>query len=319
MKAAVLHAAGKAPRYETFEDPVAGAGETVVEVLAASLKQVDKQIASGSHYASAKVFPSVCGIDGVGKLPSGQRVYFGGTRPPFGAMAERAVVRTVFSFPVPDGLSDEVAAAIPNPGVSAWLSLTYRGKLSQGDNLLVLGATGVTGRLAIQAAKLLGAGRVVAAGRNQESLRKLAALGADASIRLDVPDDELRQAFQGEIQSGGFQVVLDYLWGKPAQVFFEAITKREFSPIESETRFVQVGESAAPTISLNAATLRSAALTIMGTAGMPPREVLTSALQNVFDHAASGRLRIETERVSLAEVESAWNRDASGRRIVFVP
>src|SRR6185503_16858843 len=137
--------------------------EAIVHVHAASLKPIDKQLASGSHYASVRTLPCVCGSDGLGHLDDGQRVFFGGPRSPYGAMAERRVVPRAFTFPVPENLDDETAAALPNPGLSAWLSLTYRAKLVPGENVLILGATGVTGRLAVKIAKLLGAGRVVAA------------------------------------------------------------------------------------------------------------------------------------------------------------
>lgn len=319
MDAAVLHALGKPPRYEQFPDPAAGDGELLVHVHSASLKPIDKQLASGSHYASPRELPMVCGTDGVGHLNDGQRFYFGGTRPPYGAMAQRTVVPKAFTFPIPADLSDDTAAALPNPGVSAWLSLAFRAKLARGENVLILGATGVTGRLAIQIAKLLGAGRVVAAGRNQEVLRTLETLGADATIQLEAPAKDLEEAFKHEAGQTGFQVVIDYVWGRPAEAFLAAITRKEFAAAKSETRFVQVGEGAGPAIWLPAAVLRSAPVTILGTAGIPPRDILVSALQQVMAHAARGELRIETERVRLADVESAWQREPRGRRFVIVP
>jgi NADPH:quinone reductase-like Zn-dependent oxidoreductase len=319
MRAAVLRAYGEAPRYEEFPDPVAGDGEVVVEVCAASLKPVDKQMASGSHYASAQALPVICGVDGVGRLADGQRVLFGGARAPYGAMAERTVVRKAFAFPVPDALDDYTAAAIPNPGVSAWLSLEYRARLAPGENVLILGATGVTGRLAIKIARLLGAGRVVAAGRNQETLSALKGQGADAIVPLDVSARELTQAFAREAGEAGFQVVIDYLWGPVAEAFFAAITRKEFAAVTTETRYVQVGESAGANVALPAAVLRSTPLTIMGTAGIAPGEVLFGTLQKVMLQAANGELSIETEAVPLADVEAAWRRDDRGRRIVFVP
>src|SRR5215472_8322396 len=198
MDAAVVHMLGNPPRCEQFPEPVAGENEVVVHVLAASLKPVDKQMAGGLHYASPRKVPFICGTDGVGRLGDGQRVFFGGCRPPYGAMAQRTVVPKAFIFPVPAGLDDELAAALPNPGVSAWLALTFRAKLAPGENVLILGATGVTGGLAVRIAKLLGAGRIVAAGRNQQVLHALLQRGADAVIRLDVPVEDLRQAFVKE-------------------------------------------------------------------------------------------------------------------------
>jgi NADPH2:quinone reductase len=188
-----------------------------------------------------------------------------------------------------------------------------------GENVLILGATGVTGKLAMTIAKLLGAGRVVAAGRNQEILNTLHKLGADATIRLDVPEKDLTEQFVQQAGQAGFQVVVDYVWGRPAEIFLNAIARKEFATIKSEMRFVQVGESAGPLISLPAAVLRSAAMTIMGTAGIPPRDVLTSALREVMEHAAKGELHIDTERVPLADIEAVWHREPQGRRFVIVP
>lgn len=213
MNAAVLHALGKQPRFEPFPDPVAGPGEVIVEVRAAALKPVDKQLAAGTHYASPRELPLICGADGVGLLENGTRVFFGGPRPPYGAMAERTVVRRVQCFPIPDALDDQTAAAIPNPGVSAWLSLKHRARLAPGETVLILGSTGVTGKLALQIAKILGAGRVVAAGRNEEVLNTLHELGADETIRLNQPDQDLTEAFRRAAGEKGFDVIIDYLWG----------------------------------------------------------------------------------------------------------
>jgi NADPH:quinone reductase-like Zn-dependent oxidoreductase len=319
MDAAVLHTLVKPPRYEQFPEPIPGEGEVIVHVRAASLKSIDKQLANGSHYASPRELPIVCGSDGVGLLDDGTRVFFGGARRPYGAMSQRTVVPRAFCFPVPEGVDQETAAALPNPGVSAWLSLAFRARLAPGENVLILGATGVTGKLAVKIAKLLGAGRVVAAGRNQQVLGTLHELGADATIRLDQPAQELSDAFARESGNAGFQVVIDYVWGHPTEAFLAAITRKQFAVVTSETRLVQVGESAGPTISLPAAVLRSTALTILGTAGIPPHDVLVNALQQVMALAASGELHVDTEPIPLADVEAAWQRDPHGRRLVMIP
>jgi NADPH2:quinone reductase len=319
MDAAVLRELGKTPRCEQFPDPIAAEGEVLVHVHAAALKPVDKQLASGLHYAAPHRLPVVCGTDGVGHLSDGRRVFFGGCRPPYGSMAQRTVVPRAFTFPIPQEVSDETAAALPNPGVSAWLSLAYRAKLERGETVLVLGATGVAGKLAVKIAKLLGAGRVVAAGRNPEVLRALPELGADAIIRLDAPRADLHNAFVREAGPSGFQVVIDYLWGDPAEAFLAAIARKEFAGINFETRYVQVGESAGPTLSLPAAVLRSTPLSILGTGGIPPRDVLTDAVRQIMANAASGKLQVDTEPVPLAEIENAWRRDQRGRRLVITP
>ncbi len=322
MKAAVLEEIGKAPKWEEFEEPEAGEREALVRVLAASLKPVDQQMAAGTHFASPREadLPSICGTDGVGELEDGTRVFFGGCRRPFGAMGEITVAPKAFCFPLPPGIDDDTAAALPNPGVSAWVSLTHRAKLARGETVLVLGATGLTGQLAVQIAKLLGAARVVGVGRNEQVLARLGELGADATIQMDQAAQALKEAYLTEMGEAGFDVILDYLWGEPTEALLAAITKSEFAVAGKETRLVQVGESAGATIKLPAAVLRSTAVTILGTAGIPPREVLFDAMKQVLERGAMGELRIETERVALAEIESVWKHaGTAGRRVVVVP
>ena len=319
MDAAILREHGKAPRCEQFPDPTAGEGEALIDVLAAALKPVDRQLAGGSHYAAPQQLPAVCGTDGVGRLSDDRRVFFGGCRPPYGSMAQRTVAPRVFTFPIPDELDDATAAALPNPGVSAWLSLAFRAKLARGENVLILGATGIAGRLAVKIAKLLGAGRVVAAGRNPAILNRLTEHGADATLRLDVPAAELRDALAREAGPSGFQVVIDFVWGEPAEQFLAATSRREFAAIKSETRYVQVGESAGPVISLPAAVLRSSPLTIFGTGGIPPRDVLVNALRDVLANAVSGALQVDVEPVPLLEIEHAWQRPQGARGLVLTP
>ena len=318
MYAAVLHASGEAPRYEQFNDPVANEGEAIVQVRAASVKQVERQMAAGTHYASPREFPVVCGLDGVGRLEDGTRVFFGGPRRPFGSMAERTVVARARCWPVPDGIDDVTAAALPNPALSSWLPLMWRAKLAPGETVLILGATGIAGRLAIQIAKLLGAGRVVAAGRNARVLETLPGLGADAIIDLTRSDAEIVQAFQREAGDKGYDVIVDYVWGHPTELLLAALTRGEFSMRAAGPRLIPIGESAGPAISLTGAVMRSAALSILG-GGFPPFPQLMEAFQQVMTHGASGRLKIETEIVPLADVEAAWHRPSGTARLVLAP
>lgn len=319
MNAAALHAFDKPPACEKFPDPIAQDDEVIVRVKAAALKPVDKQIANGSHYASPRVLPVVCGMDGVGLLEDGSRVYFAGSRPPYGAMAELSVVSRHHCFPLPEVVDNVTAAALINPGVSAWLTLASRAKLVPGETVLVLGATGVTGKLAIQIAKMLGAGRVVAAGRNEQVLNTLHELGADAIIQIDKLGQDLRESFVEQAGDRGYGVIVDYIWGRPTEVLLESMTRKEFANASQEARLVQVGESAGSTISLPAAVLRSTALTILGTAGIPLRDTLIDAFQQVMTRAARGELRIKVEQVSLQDVERVWQRDSRGCRLVLIP
>lgn len=319
MRAAVSRTSGDAPSADEFPDPVPGEGEVLVRVAAAALKSVDRQLAAGTHFASPREFPVVCGTDGVGHLEDGSRVFFGGPRKPFGAMAELTVVRREQCFSLPPKLDDVTAAALPNPGVSAWLCLSYAANLKPGENVLILGAAGVTGKLALQIARILGAGRVVAAARDRGALSALREHGADATINLDQLGEGLVGEFRQEWQRQRFDVIIDYLWGGPTEALLAALTASEFSVTGSPTRLVQAGESAGPTITLPAAVLRSSSLTIQGTAGIPPRDVLIDAFQQVMHAGARGELRIETDCAPLADIEAAWTRKVRGRRLVVIP
>jgi len=321
MKAAVLHALGAIPRFEDFPDPQPGQDEVLVHVTAASLKNIDKALASGSHYGSDGQLPTVCGVDGVGVLENGTRVFCGGARRPYGMMATLSVVPRTWCVPVPEGVDDCVAAALPNPALSSWLPLTWRVQLKRGETVLVLGATGVAGKLAVQIAKHLGAGRVVAAGRNERILQTLASLGADATIALSQSDEDLALAFSREALRGHFDIVLDYVWGHPTEVLLAALTGHDVRAESRGVRLIEIGEMAGPTICLSAAALRSSGIEISGTGGgSVPHSVIFDAFPKLWALAASGQLHIDTERVALADVEAAWRRnDLPGRRLVIVP
>lgn len=318
MNAAVLRKLGSAPRYEQFDDPIASDGEVLVKVRTASLKNIDKAMASGGHYASFRELPVVCGVDGVGTLETGERVFFGGCRRPFGTMAEKTVAPRAFCFPVPEGLDDATAAALPNPAVSSWLPLKWRAQLKPGESVLILGATGIAGKLAVQIAKLLGAGRVIAVGRNAQQLKMAKSLGADVTIQIDEPGKSLVEAFAA-VAKDGIDIVLDYLWGAPTEALVEALTGHDLAAEPHTTRLIEIGSMAGPSISLPSAALRSSGLEIYGAGGgSVPKQAIFEALPQVFEHAARGALKLETKKVPLADVEAEWNR-REDRRIVFIP
>jgi NADPH2:quinone reductase len=320
MNAAVLGQFGETPRFESFAEPVAGDGEVIVHVAAAALNPSTKLLAGGQHYMSPKQLPVVCGVEGVGRLDDGARVFFGVRRPPNGSMCQRTVVPRAFCWPVPEGLSDTVVAALPNPGLSSWLPLVTTARLSAGETVLVLGATGVAGQLAVQIAKHLGAGRVVAAGRNGSVLTRLRQLGADSVMSLATAEDELEKAFAKEGGDSGFDVVLDYLWGRPTEILLSAMTRKGFPSPRTGTRLIQIGDSAGPVISLPAQALRGAGIMIVGSGAIPAMEVLSSAFQQLMDLAARNQIHIDVETVPLHDIETAWTRaDTYGRRIVIVP
>ncbi|HEY2637727.1 MAG TPA: zinc-binding dehydrogenase, partial [Solirubrobacteraceae bacterium] len=209
MRAAVLHELGT-PRYDEFDEPRAGAGQAVVDVAAAGLNPIDVNKAAGRFYAGPPDLPSVTGMEGVGTLAGGRRVYFMDSVAPFGSMAERAVIEESRAIDVPDGVDDGTAVALGIAGLAAWLALEWRARLGEGETVLVLGATGTVGLVAVQAAKLLGAGRVIAAGRDAGGLQRAEEAGADATVSLKEKD--LAAAFSDAAQ-GRLDVIVDPLWG----------------------------------------------------------------------------------------------------------
>lgn len=325
MKAAVLRALRSVPQYEDFAEPVPGEGQAVVSVRAASLKNLDRGLASGLHYGSrALPLPCVVGIDGVGVLEDGSRVYTDAL-PPYGMMAERALVAHGRGFSIPDGIDDALAAALPNPGISAYFALAWRGLLEAGETVLVLGATGVTGALAVQLAKRLGAGRVVAAGRKPARLEALLDQGADAIISLAEGNEALERAFRAEAALHPFDLVLDYLWGRPTEVLLSALSGHDLKAEAQSTRLVQVGSMAGSVINLEANILRSAGVELYGlSGGSIPKEQLAripgEVLPLLFDLAQRGELHLGLEPVPLSEVARTWQReDLAGKRVVFIP
>ncbi len=306
MKAAILDKLGDLPRPGVFQEPDIRRGETLVHVRAAAIKPIDRAIAAGTHYSSpaAAALPVVCGMDGVGALDDGARVYFSTFRRPFGAMAERAPA--AWTVPVPDGLSDPVAAAVVNPALAAWLPLMWRGKLRAGETVLVLGATGAAGRAAINAARTLKAGRIIAAGRRLDVLE---ALGADATIDLNLPERELAAAFAAEA-ARGIGVVLDYLWGRPVEILIESLMKSDLAAAgnRASVRLVSIGEMAGRHISLPSSVLRGSRLEILGsgTANFPPKARMRALVADILASAADAVSPMAVNVRPLSDVSQAW-------------
>ncbi|KAA6476717.1 zinc-binding alcohol dehydrogenase family protein [Agrobacterium rhizogenes] len=315
MKAAIVRGAGQQPAYEDFEKPALSAGENLVHVSAAAISQIVKSRASGAHYSSANQFPFVVGIDGVGRLEDGRRVYFVLPRAPYGSMADVAPVPSNRCIALPDDLDDVTAAAIANPGMSSWAAFRERARLEPGETVLINGATGTSGRLAVQIAKYLGAAKVIATGRNADSLKTLERLGADVTIPLTQDKPTLEAAFKEQF-AGGVDVVLDYLWGESAESLLGSAAKagKDAVPI----RYVQIGAISGADISLPGAVLRSSAITLMGSGiGSISLDRLVNAIAELFQATVPGGFEIATTIAPLSEVEKAWPLDDSNRRTVF--
>jgi NADPH2:quinone reductase len=227
-------------------------------------------------------------------------------------MAERALVDPGSTYPVPAGLDEGVAVALGISGLAAWLALTWRAELKQGEHVLVLGASGVLGQIAVQAAKLLGAARVLAAARSREGLERCLALGADAAVRLGEPDD-LPAAFSAAAD-GRIDVVLDPLFGEP---FVAAVNAASFG-----ARLVQIGAGADSEATISSAAIRGKMLVIMGHSNFAaPPEVKREAYGKLAEAAANGRIVVDADRIPLDQLAEAWDRLAAGshRKLLLVP
>lgn len=317
MKAALVSAPGQTPAYGDFADPMPDANERRISVTAAAISHVTRARAAGTHYSAPGTFPFVVGIDGVGRSDDGQRVYFALPRAPYGSMAETTVVTPAQCTAIPDDLDDVTAAAIANPGMSSWAAYAERAQLQAGETVLVNGATGTAGRLAVQIAKYLGAKKVIATGRNTETLKSLEALGADVTIAL-AQDEQVLEASFNEQFAEGVDVVIDYLWGRSAERLLIAGAKA--TDVCEPIRFVQVGSASGMDIALPSAVLRAAPIELMGSGiGSVPLSRLIDAVGKLLRATTRGGFKIATRSVPLSKVATAWHDDDSAGRTVFIP
>jgi NADPH:quinone reductase-like Zn-dependent oxidoreductase len=315
MNAAIVTGPGQIPRYGEFAEPVPHAGEELVTVAASALTNLTKARASGGHYSGGTDYPFVPGVDGVGRLANGARVYFFMPRSPFGGLAERTVVRAAGCLPVPDALDDVTAAAIANPGMSAMAALVERAQFQAGETVLVNGATGSAGRMAVQIARHLGAAKVIATGRNTKAMAQATTLGAEVTIPLEQAPESLSAQLEEQF-AAGVDVILDYLWGPSAEAILTAGAKA--SPVAKRIRFVQIGAPASETIEVPASMLRSSAIEILGSGlGSMPPDRLLGAIQAVLDAAPEAGFTLAVRTVPLSDIEQTWNDSTSRERIVF--
>jgi NADPH:quinone reductase-like Zn-dependent oxidoreductase len=302
MHAAVVRSFDHPPRYETFDlrEPT-GPDQVLVEVLAVGLHPRVRTDAAGRHYTSTGTLPMIPGIDGVGRLPDGRSVYFVGRDGACGSMAESAVVDLRRTVTLPDEVDVVKLAAAMNPAMSSWVALRRRVPLQPGQSVLVLGATGNAGSMAVQVAKHLGAGRVVGAGRNPERLAGLRAVGADEVVALS--DDD--------------QATADHLASAAAMM---AILKARANRSRA-LDWIQIGAMAGPTIELPSVALRSANLRIQGNGqGAVSPEGYLAELPSLVEEISRGTITVNARAVPLADVETAWNAPGPpGLRTVLIP
>ena len=318
MHAAVVRSFDQPPRYEAFQAPEpSGEHEIAVDVLAAGLHPRVRSGASGSHYTSSEALPLIPGIDAVGSA-EGQLLYFVAFDSAFGTMAERTVIDRRRAALLPADADVPAIAAGMNPGMSSWLALRKRISLMPGQRVLVLGATGNAGQMAVQIAKFLGAGHVAAAGRDAERLARLASLGADETISLTGEPEQIA----GTLAAAGtdVDVVIDYLWGSVTEQAIPALVRGRAEPAKPLS-WIQIGSMAGTTITLPSAALRAANLQLLGSGqGSLTTAAIVAELPELARQISAGTFVVDPLSTPLSDVESAWNAPiAPGQRIVFTP
>lgn len=316
MRAAVVRRFEVGPQYDTFELPLEEDG-VAVDVVAAALSPRVRSQASGAHYTSSGVLPLVPGIDGVGRLASGQRVYFLAAHDAAGTMAEKTWAHPRLVLPLPDGVRSPVIAAGMLPAISSWVALTLRAQIQPGHSVLVLGATGTSGQLAVQIAKHLGAAQVIAAGRSAEALERARALGADQVVQLTGGDADAGAVAQ---VASEVDIVLDYLWGTTTSRIMPALCRRRQAESRALT-WVLIGSVTGDEIALSSVLLRKRNLHILGSGqGASSTAEMFSVAPAIIAAFAAGRLEVQLREVPLAEIAAWWSRSTgSGERIVFIP
>jgi NADPH:quinone reductase-like Zn-dependent oxidoreductase len=319
MNAAVVTSFDQPPHYRQFEVPQPTAGEQLlVDVLAVGLHPRVRSGAAGAHYTSTGRLPMIPGIDGVGRRPDGKRIYFVADDDVMGTMADKALVDERRSIELPDDVDAATVAATMNPAMSAWVALRLRVPIQPGQSVLVLGATGNAGAMAIQVAKLLGAGPVVAAGRDLERLNALTAVGADRMVQLTDDANATGKALADA--AANVDIVIDYVWGKPAQQAIMALLTAR-SDRSHQLNWIQIGAMAGPTIELPSVALRSANLRLQGNGqGAVSTEAYLAELPSLVDQINAGTIALKANARALSDVETIWaSTDGPGERAVLVP
>jgi NADPH:quinone reductase-like Zn-dependent oxidoreductase len=316
MHAAVVTAFDTPPTYREFPTPTPQSpDEVLVDVIAAGLHPRVRSQANGSHYTSSGDLPLVPGIDGVGRTPDGTLRYFYLPDTTMGAMAEQTILDQRRSVALPDDADPILVAAGMNPAMSAWVALHRRIQFEPGQTVLVLGATGSSGRMAVQVAKRLGASRVIGAGRNAQQLSALTDLGADTTVQLDsdAAVDDLAYVARD------VDVVIDYLWGPITADVMAGIAGKRSNPADPLT-WVEIGSMAGATAAISSAALRAVRLQIVGSGqGSVPTRDIAAELPAIATEITSGALHVDARAVPLAEVESAWSATDTEQRIVITP
>jgi NADPH:quinone reductase len=311
MRAAVIRRSGGTPVVDQFADPQPGQGLAVGTLVAAALNPLDIAIVNDQIPFRRVQPPYIAGWEAVVQLGDGTRYYLGGPPAPYGTLAELVPVPDPAAFPVPAGLDPGLAAALGVAGLAGWVALDYRAHLQPGETVLILGAGGAAGQLAVQSARILGAGRVVGAARGQ-ALGQAAARGADAVV--DLADDQAIDVSLGAAAPGGYDVIVDFLWG--------GLAPYAIDHANVGARYIQVGSSAGPTSTINAPAFRNKLLTLVGQGiAAASAEVRRSAYAHLMRHAVDGRLTLDLEQTRLDDIGQTWEHLKAGppRKLVVTP
>jgi NADPH:quinone reductase-like Zn-dependent oxidoreductase len=321
MKAAVVYRKGELPQYADVDEPIVqNEDELLITVKAAAIKHLDKSIAGGKHYSSEdKKNARIIGGDGVGILEDGTKVFALGIG---GMVAEKAVIEKSRMVKLPHDIDDTTAAALPNAVAGSAMALRYRAKIKEGETVLINGATGFTGKIAVQIAKYYGAERIIATGRNEQSLQTLLSLGADEIVSVTQSDENFMAQIKAIHNSTPIDVIIDYLWGHTAELILASLKGK--GSFTHRTRFVSIGAVTGNTIQLSAENLRSVDLQLSGSGlGSWTKEqmqaLFTDIFPDMFQLAADGKLKVDTISVSLQDIHRLWDMEVpDGKRLVIV-
>jgi NADPH:quinone reductase-like Zn-dependent oxidoreductase len=298
MRAAIIHERGGSPVVGGFAEPQVADGLTAIQVIAGGIGPTDLMRSAG--FFGPMPYPYVPGGEGIGRLADGSRVYFGHSAAPFGAWAERTAVPGEEVWPLPDDIDDGLALALGISGTGALIPL-QEARIQPGETVLVLGATGSLGQIALQLARILGAGRIVGAARDEAALGRLRQAGvADATARLGTGDDPGRLKAEA---GAGYDVVLDCIYGPPAEAAMRAT--------RPGARMMSIGIQAGPTVTLSLRDLVFRSHVGVGTGQRPVAE-RRAAFEQLIDYGRSGRIKVEVSAFSLDEAAAAWAAQTKG-------
>lgn len=319
MKAALITSFTSPPRCVEVPIPApATEDELLVDVLAAGLHPRVRSQADGTHYTSTDELPLVPGIDGVGRDADGRLRYFVLPDTTMGAMAEKTVIDRRRSIVLPDGADPIGVAAAMNPAMASWVALRQRVEFRAGQRVLILGATGNAGEMAVQITEMFGAAEIVAAGRDADRLARLPALGATATVHLAGPSEAVADRL-GRAASR-VDVVVDFLWGEPTAAAMTSVVMHR-ADREDPLTWIAIGSVGGSTSPIPSAALRAARLSIVGSGqGSVSTRAIVTELPRLAEAIVAGAFRIDARPMPLDDVEQAWAEAArSRRRIVIVP